>query len=319
MTESSIPLYSAVQKGIRNPQKIPPFILGKISKPVVGDILLPLSVLAGHRLNIGQNIFDYDWDVLIVLDGCRSDALKEVESEYSFINNPSEIWSVGGRTIEWLTNTFKKEHKQLINHTAYITSAPTAITVFEELLKQNHHQENITKPANKRVEMYGNKSFVSSDDFGDFQGFYKMDINATNGTCVGMKRSCQAITNYGINLIKNRDFERIVLHYMPPHPPYFATKSSKGEMAKISKRYENINIRSKPIDVNRRNWNAYIDNLRWGLDEISILLHELRDERVVITSDHGRSFINYGRSDAESGSVNPRVRKVPWVVTGPLN
>lgn len=45
---------------------------------------------------IGTNVFDREWDALIVLDTARVDALRIVADEYNFIKNVESIWSVGG-------------------------------------------------------------------------------------------------------------------------------------------------------------------------------------------------------------------------------
>jgi len=58
--------------------------------------------------NTGTNIFEYDWDMLIVLDTCRPEWVKTVSSEFEFIGNVETIRSVGGRTSEWAAKTFQQ-------------------------------------------------------------------------------------------------------------------------------------------------------------------------------------------------------------------
>jgi hypothetical protein len=45
---------------------------------------------------IGTNVYEKDWDVLIVLDTAHVDALQIVMDEYDFIEDVNSIWSVGG-------------------------------------------------------------------------------------------------------------------------------------------------------------------------------------------------------------------------------
>lgn len=49
----------------------------------------------------GELIWDYDWDILCILDGCRLDTFEEVYSGES-----SSIKSVGSTSPEWIQNTF---------------------------------------------------------------------------------------------------------------------------------------------------------------------------------------------------------------------
>lgn len=308
-----------MREGISNPGKIPSYILNNPVEvasyplePLFNSFLLPSQTFLNHRFGMGENIFNTDWDLLIVLDCCRSDAINELEEEYDFINEPSSIFSVGGRTTEWMTNTFTKKYKREIKNTAYITNAPGAVMVFENRFKEDHYGEEITNPKNLRVKKFGNKKYVNDHDFGHLMGIYKTDLECQS--CInaeGKKTNARALTNYAINLDRKETHDRVVLHYIIPHYPFYATRSSTGNMARASELYENINILEERRD---ETWGAYLDNIRWALEEVSLLLNNMGREKVVITSDHGMSFSNF-RNKTSSGSFNPKIRKVPWIVT----
>lgn len=57
----------------------------------------------------------------LILDACRVDVMSEVADEYSFLNQPDEITSVGSSSIEWIENTFTDEYKEEMRNTAYVT------------------------------------------------------------------------------------------------------------------------------------------------------------------------------------------------------
>ena len=62
----------------------------------------------------GKNIFEEDWDLLVILDACRIDALREFESEYDFINSIDSRWSVGSTSKEFINRTYTQEYQNEI-------------------------------------------------------------------------------------------------------------------------------------------------------------------------------------------------------------
>jgi len=40
---------------------------------------------------VGTNIYERDWDALVVLDACRVDILREVADEYEFIDEVDSV------------------------------------------------------------------------------------------------------------------------------------------------------------------------------------------------------------------------------------
>jgi hypothetical protein len=62
-------------------------------------------------------------------------------------------------------------------------------------------------------------------------------------------------------------------------------------------------------------WEAYLDELRYVLDDVELLLENYDANRVVITADHGEAFGEYGIFGHPIGSLHPKVRTVPWAVT----
>lgn len=84
----------------------PLFSLLERSKIQGLDTYRSIGTFVSSRIGLGTNIFTKDWDLLIILDTCRPDALRELQDEYDFIQEVDEITSVGGSSPEWMVNTF---------------------------------------------------------------------------------------------------------------------------------------------------------------------------------------------------------------------
>ncbi|TKX39417.1 hypothetical protein EXE51_00635 [Halorubrum sp. CGM5_25_10-8B] len=110
------------------------WISESISAIMDGDRSLPVRVLrplyllyegaflsVTSRYPIGTNVFELDWDALIILDACRVDALAELAPEYEFLEGVDSIRSVGSSSFEWMNQTFRTAYQEEIRDTAYVT------------------------------------------------------------------------------------------------------------------------------------------------------------------------------------------------------
>jgi len=107
-----------------------------------GDVHELLSALRGAfngpyfslttRYPIGANVFEREWDLLVVLDACRVDALRTVAPEYEFIDSVDSIWSVGSCSHEWISKTFVEKHRSEIEKTVLVTTNPFVPQVLDE-------------------------------------------------------------------------------------------------------------------------------------------------------------------------------------------
>lgn len=295
-----------IKKGFRNPKKAFRYAKSRVTEP--------LDYYFANKLGVGENVFDYQWDLLIVLDGCHPSIIREVESEYDFIRNPKVKLSVGTNTAEWLIRTFDKRKKSEVNQTAYIHSCPAAVSVFENYLRKNYYGESDVNDWYGYLRRYSNTEIASIEDFGKYIGLYKNGVLTEEGRCVGMKYAPRAITNNAISMDRKENHKRMLLHYMPPHYPYFATRENKTKMHYSSNIYKNINIKDEPRE---KTFNAYVDNLRWVLEEVEIILNNIDRSKVIITSDHRLPHHKSGDTDSyddRSFLINER-RKVPWIQT----
>lgn len=292
---------STLRKGVSDPVSAVQFL----SRGAYRKFALPPSIYVNSRFSIGENIFESEWDLLIILDTCRPDALNAVAKEYPFIDNVDTKYSVGGDSLEWMAKTFESKYQDIINNTALITSNPHSLTVFEHQLETDQHGRRDTEKI-RWANRYGDYSFVSTTDFGKYVSLYEFSIENNQSAYP----SPRAVTDHGIATDRESDFDRIILHYMPPHRPYLAPNRDEDEIS------ENNRLTEEDLRKSRRDniFDAYLDNLRWGLDEVSLLLENVNREKVVITADHGENFNKFFPNHF-LGSFLPTVRKVPWVET----
>ncbi|WP_411968552.1 hypothetical protein [Haloferax sp. YSSS75] len=122
------------------------------------------------------------------------------------------------------------------------------------------------------------------------------------------------VVDFTVEVGRMEDFDRVIAHVIEPHYPFAAAAKARGadQLAK----YE-----QKPWDYLRDGgdletvWNSYLQELRYGLDHIEVLLDNFDAETVVITADHGELFGEWGMYGHSSGSLMPQLRRVPWVET----
>jgi hypothetical protein len=271
-------------------------VIGRPLRRLVRPLTQPPVIYYHSRNNDEWNVFNKEWDLLIVLDTCRPDALRQVMDEYPFIDQVDSEWSVGSSSSEWILNTFDRSYREEISETAYITSNPYSRRILANDFDNPHL--GYTKKVTRRLQRYAVTSAVDPDAFHTC-GFL-WDSSGDYGPV--RYPSPRTVTNHAISLDRHEDSPpKMIVHYMPPHTPYIA-------------RYVDGEIE---FGEARKGFDAYLDNLRWALNEVALLLENVSREKVVITADHGNNFLlkKSIRSDHTPGMVAPSVRRVPWVET----
>ena len=253
------------------------------------------------RFPIGTNVYERDWDLLIVLDACRIDALREVADEYNFIDNVEETWSVGSQSDEWMSNTFTQSYEKEIERTQYITANGHAGQLFEH---------NILPPKNNTTPVdLSNWDLVSLDTFDTIEMVWRNYHDSTYQVALP-----RIMTDHAIKAGRENDPDRLLVHYMQPHRPYV------GQAISENRRPTDLEIEGyKKIETGDADpdevYDLYIDTLRFVLDEIEILLENINADRVLITADHGEAFGEFKAYGHPEGFLHPVVKKVPLVRT----
>jgi len=259
------------------------------------------------RQPVGTNVFERDWDVLVILDACRTDALREVQDEYEFLGEIEEMWSLGSTSKEWIEQTFTEEYAEEVANTAYITGNPFANVLLGERGRIDYGTTTGTWiERSDMAESLVRDRMLDADDVGHIEPLWG---DTKNGEFSSSQKP-EPITERTIEAGRTGDYDRIIAHYMQPHSPYFASSESYEEL----KEYESSPFEAMKQGETERVWNAYIDNLRYVLNSVEVLLQNI-DGDVIITADHGELMGDHRMYYHMPGNPHPKLRKVPWAQT----
>ncbi len=235
------------------------------------------------------NIYEREWDVLVVLDGCRVDVMTEVASEYPFIQTVDSISSVGSMSIEWMNNTFdQSEYEAEMARTAYVTA-----NVFSEQTIDADSLQSVDE-----VWRYG------WDD----------EVNTIPP---------RIVTERAITTSRDAQPDRLIVHYMQPHHPFIADSAlRKFDVDPFGRDNTGEEMHNTAWNALRRGmvsrervWRAYKANLQLVLDEVALLRENVEADTLVLTADHGNAAGEWGIYDHPIGFPHPSVKRVPWVET----
>ncbi|QZP38239.1 hypothetical protein [Halobaculum magnesiiphilum] len=243
----------------------------------------PLRRLDKLGYKRGPNIYDFDWDLLLVLDACRADLMREVYPEYDFPEEYAEIHSVGSKSQQWLERTFATEYQDEVSRTTYVTANmfsseldPARFNLLDELW-QTHWDEDI--------------GIVPP----------------------------RPVTDRAITELRENNPDRLIVHYMQPHYPFIDNKLADGVNLDYAFRKEgdeqNVWSLLEAGEVGREEvWTAYRENLRLVMNEVELLLSNADVGSVVVTSDHGNAFGSLGIYGHPPLAVSC-LREVPFIRT----
>jgi hypothetical protein len=231
---------------------------------------------------ISTNIYDHEWDLLIILDACRVDLLNEVADEYDYLDSLGSIVSVGEDSTQWLKRTFTESHSSLIDETDYVTGNPHTDAVFG------------SRPEPANVDEVWKYAFDSEK---------------------GMMPA-RPITDQAIATARESTNDRMIVHYMQPHFPAVSDMELGDPMnLNTDDHWYSVWDQLKAGEVDQtRVWEAYRENLRYVLDEVDLLLLNVDADRAVITADHANAFGELGFWGHRRHPVMA-LRRVPWCVT----
>jgi len=242
----------------------------------------------GRRARRGaQNIYERDWDVLVLLDCARIDMMEQIKDEYDFVTDVGEHKSVGGHSREWMEYTFTDEYEGEMSRTLHVTA----------------------NTASNRV--------LDPDDFLHLEEVWRDGWDSEYNTIVP-----QTVTDRAIALHRELSPDRTIIHYMQPHTPFIpfpdvAASQVTGPgiegdygkgIAELAKEYGREQL-----------WEFHVENLRYVLDNLELLLSNIEAERVVISADHGQALGENGEWGHNRGTTLDCVRKVPWSVTSAVD
>jgi hypothetical protein len=169
-------------------------------------------------------IWERDWNVLVILDACRTDLIREVESEYDFLNEQETLRSVGSTTIEWAEKTFGERHNEDLSNTAYITGNPNSIRAFPYTFcdqcecgsdpsptyrDRYHTGHTVCEGCGRTIK--GDRQVTVSYLDEVWRSYWDNDIGTIRP---------RPITDAAIDFGRKETPDRLIVHYMQPHHPF---------------------------------------------------------------------------------------------------
>jgi len=234
---------------------------------------------------VSTNVYEEDWDLLVILDACRVDLLAGIASDYEFIGDIDSVYSVAEDSVGWLDSTFVSEYEGDIRDTMYVTGNPHTEIVFPEKAAEN-------TPEVDNVWRYA---------FDDERGLMP----------------ARPITDRTITACREKSYDRVIAHYMQPHFPAVGNLELGSEihLDEIGNIWDSIwdDIKTGEIDPEIV-WEAYQENLEYVLEDVQLLLSNINAERVLITADHANAFGEFGYWGHRRHPI-PSLRRVPVCVT----
>ncbi|WP_440010353.1 hypothetical protein [Halomicrococcus sp. SG-WS-1] len=233
----------------------------------------------GERTDYGESVYDREWDVLVVLDGCRVDLMREVADEYAFVGRVGRFESAGTRSDEWMRANFGDRD---CSDTVHVTANPNSA------------------------------DHLDADEFALLDEVWRDAWDDDRGTV-----PARAVTDRAVAAARDRDPERLVVHYMQPHFPSLPDPLPGGAMSR-DEFGDRVGVweRLRRGDLSGdRVWRSFRANLRYVLDDVALLLDSVDADRVVLTADHGNAFGEWGVYGHPDRVPIRALREVPWVVT----
>jgi len=231
----------------------------------------------------GTPVYDRDWDLLIVVDACRFDLMREVASDYEYISDVSQSRSLDSMTLLWMRKNFVPTYDTEMSETAYVCGNPFS------------------------------KQALDEDDFDVLDEVWKY-VWDDPGTVLP-----RAITDRTIATAREHQPDRLIAHYMQPHCPFISRPNlTQGkQLDKFGNQdWDDVWQKLRAGKISREEvWSGYRENLKLALDEIELLLENVEAETVVITSDHGNAlgeWLVYGHPPTMPMDC---LRVVPWIET----
>ena len=262
-------MLSKVRKAIRNPTKAREHLM---KKPFI---------FIDKYLNYGTNIFEREWDLLIVLDACRYDLFAEFcpqHSVHDLLDSTEAMYSIASQTPDWLRRTFNRVDDHQLSQTVFIAGNGFIKKYEPDELQVEHAWRIDTHPE-------------------------------------GQVPPPEIVTNEAIRNFRTTNVERYIVHYLQPHAPFLhcmgkynsAVGDYEGKTMNVWKGLRDGKFEKSEI------WEDYGENLLLVLDNVEKLIKNF-DGRVAITSDHGNAMGEYGLYGHPGREAAPSIRRVPWAV-----
>lgn len=200
----------------------------------------------------GVDVFEEDWDNLLILDGCRYDYYADLIPEYVDDGDLQSRISRGSATTEFLRGNF---HERSLHDVVYVTASTM-------LYQEGTFKDAIDVELHDIVDVWSDNI-----DFG------------VDGVPPGpVARRARETTEKYPN-------KRMVVHFVQPHAPYIGPKGQETfpDFQTNPLAHRHLGHIDTSTDRLRE---LYEENLRLVLEEVADLIDHLPG-RTVVSADHG--------------------------------
>lgn len=254
--------------------------LAKQATDALPQQIITSSLRFINRLPIrqGTNIYNRDWDLLVILDACRFDMYQEVVGASDY------IISVGSTSTEWMDKTFNNANSSIIADTAYISANPYS------------HRLSSTR--------FGLLDHVWKDHWSESLGTIPPQPVTDHGIAVARNTDYSRIICH---------YMQPHFPFIASGELAFGQLGrggfGLGEEASCNVWHMLANGKVAEKDVIE----AFYRNLDLVFSSVETLLQNV-DGTVVITSDHGNAIGEWGMYGHRAYVPNMAIKKVPWDV-----
>ena len=298
-----------------------PASVGSHLRSTSTSVLSGVEAAAFSRVPVGDNVLDEEWDLLVVLDTCRRDALGAARAtgQYPWLSDArvESRFSLGGSTVEWTAQTFRESYRERVARVDYLAGN----ALVEQVLAGQRAPETVDGAGWSPTAW----DILTSSAFNEFVS--AADLRNARGPDAGHgdrpHPSAALVTDLAIRHGRHQRPERLIVHYIQPHYPYYSAIES-GERTELFD-WETYPFPSLMAgELSRQTvWNRYMAELRSGLTGVTTLLENYDADRAVVTADHGEAFgerfLGVRGYKHRVGTLHPKVRRVPWVRTSAVD
>jgi len=224
-------------------------------------------------------VMEEDWDYLIILDACRYDVFRDVNTIQGTL---TKRYSAGTSTSEWVKENFSGPYYDVV----YISANPfLSDYLFEKWLGRPNPFFLF-----ENVWMYG------WDD--ELRAVHPREVNRV-----------------ALRLLERYGDKRMIIHYLQPHYPYISEVTNR-RIREAEDLIELVNLlRSGKVDAEDLK-KVYVENLKLVLKYVGELVEVLPQSKIVLSADHGECFGEYGIYSHPSQLYIKQLMEVPWLEIG---
>lgn len=233
----------------------------------------------GTQINYGYRPLDYDWDVMVILDACRSDLFQKFAPDhpvYDRFDSVSSKYSCASTSREWFKKGFGSSND--VSDVHYVTQNPFL-------------------------------SRTDTDRFYDVERLWDIEGEDESG-----RLAPSTVTDVALNAYDSSEAERFVIHYLPPHAPFLhcGGKYDLGEKSWGGESHDVwFGLQVGEFAVHEV-WEDYGQNLLTVLDEVQRLVKHLSGD-IVVTADHANGMGELWQYGHPGYVPIPAIKRVPWV------